>query len=156
VRGEPASWGCEQQISWAYEWCKSLEGKDRDTCAITIIVQNLGDITGEFNLTKLHLDGDCFRIGQECPAAAQNTTTTQNPQIDTQTVERVIRHCVEVVHQSAKTDPVYKTPDLSTWGFAQFDAFFNAGTGRVENNGGNPQAIYAFNKCMAASGVPLR
>ena len=59
---------CEEQISWAYEWCKSLKvGRAQDVCAIEIIVQNLGDITGEYNLTKLGVDGDCFRIGHECP-----------------------------------------------------------------------------------------
>jgi hypothetical protein len=113
---------CEQQISWAHEmFCKSAEGKDRDTCAIKIIVLNLGNITGEYNLLKLRLEGDCFRIGHECPPAAQ----------DTQAIERAVKHCVEVVHRA-------DTGQLNTLGFAQFDAFFNPGTGRVEDSGGNP------------------
>jgi hypothetical protein len=41
--------------------------------------------------------------------------------------------------------------------YAEFDAYYNQGSGRVENNNRyvDQGPTYAFNKCMAAKGVPL-
>jgi hypothetical protein len=64
----------------------------------------------------------------------------------------VVSQCVKVVHDAAPTD---YTKDF----YDKFDAYYNPGSGRVENNntlvGGLP-AVYLFNKCMASGGFPLK
>lgn len=68
-------------------------------------------------------------------------------------LKKVITQCVQVVRNSAPKD------DLSERFYAQFDAFYNPASGRVQNNniynGGLP-AVYAFNKCMTSQGFPLQ
>lgn len=63
-----------------------------------------------------------------------------------------VQKCVEFVHQFSPAEP-WMTPY-----FRQFDAYYDAATGTVNNNGwrnGDIQPLYEFNKCMATKGFPL-
>ena len=64
-----------------------------------------------------------------------------------------VSKCVFIIRNSA---PKEGWPGADA--YTSFDAYYNPGSGRVENNvvvqGGRP-ALYAFNKCMAARGFPL-
>ncbi len=68
-------------------------------------------------------------------------------------IKKAISACVQTVHS-------LETPaEAASIGrpYAEFDAFFNQGSGRVENNNRyvDQGPTYAFNKCMASKGVPL-
>jgi hypothetical protein len=66
--------------------------------------------------------------------------------------EKTVTECVEVVHEVKPADPSY------TRYYAQFDAFYNAVSGKVETNAafsGVQPALYVFDKCMAERGIPL-
>jgi hypothetical protein len=60
----------------------------------------------------------------------------------------MIPECVKAVHKAEPDNDFYQ----------QFDAYYNAATGRVENNvmlNGSRPALYAFQKCMTYKGWPL-
>lgn len=64
---------------------------------------------------------------------------------DSATIDKTVSACVSAVHAIHPS-------------FQRFDAFYNAGTGRVENNAvyvADQDALYNFNKCMAQHGIPL-
>lgn len=71
-------------------------------------------------------------------------------QVDT--LHAVVKDCVRSVHEAAPSDY-----EVTYW--RGFDAFYNPGSGRVENNAilvGQAPAKFAFYKCMAENGIPLR
>jgi hypothetical protein len=90
------------------------------------------------------------------PVTAQQTPSATDT-ISPGQIEKVVKHCVDVVHQF----PAHNQMDIGTNAsfFAHFDAFYNPATGRVENNGylnGDIPPQYQFNKCMASQGFPLK
>ena len=92
-------------------------------------------------------------IAQDNPTAMQGTTQTNPPKQSQEMIEKVVKHCVDVVHQFPATQIEEKQF------FKQFDAFYNSATGLVQNNGyrkGNIPPLYQFNKCMASRGFPLK
>ena len=98
-----------------------------------------------------------FAMAQQKPAATQGTTNTISPEQSQAIIEKVVKHCVDVVHQF----PAHNQMDIGTNEnfFKHFDAFYNRATGRVENNGylnGDIPPQYQFNKCMASQGLPLK
>jgi hypothetical protein len=83
---------------------------------------------------------------------ASGTALAQSGQVD---VGKVVRDCVEVVHQTKLG------PDESYMAsfYRNFDAFYNPATGTVQNNAtsvGDQKALFVFQKCMAERGVPLQ
>jgi len=98
-----------------------------------------------------------FAMAQQKPAATQGTTNTISPEQSQAIIEKVVKHCVDVVDQF----PAHNQMDIGTNEnfFKHFDAFYNRATGRVENNGylnGDIPPQYQFNKCMASQGLPLK
>lgn len=73
---------------------------------------------------------------------------------DTDAIKRVIADCVRKV-RGLETKPA--SDAWSGRPYAEFDAYYNQGNGRVENNNRyvDQGPNYAFNKCMASKGVPL-
>jgi hypothetical protein len=68
----------------------------------------------------------------------------------------LVADCVKEVRSAAPADSGFNTIDRRFW--TGFDAFYNPGTGKVQNNvvyNGERPALYAFNKCMSARGIPL-
>jgi hypothetical protein len=51
---------CEQQIQWAYQSCRRFTNGppfgDVDTCAVAVLVRDIGDIRGTFNMLKLDVE----------------------------------------------------------------------------------------------------
>lgn len=86
------------------------------------------------------------------------TKPTEKPPLpasnDTDAIKRVIADCVRKV-RSLETKPA--SDAWSGRPYAEFDAYYNQGNGRVENNNRyvDQGPNYAFNKCMASKGVPL-
>jgi hypothetical protein len=83
--------------------------------------------------------------GTSLPATAQDKTV-----IDL--IDRAVKICVEQVHRFQPAEA------WQTQYFQQFDAYFNAATATVQNNGwrnGDAPPLYQFNKCMAGQGFPL-
>jgi len=68
-------------------------------------------------------------------------------------VQKVIAQCVQEVRALASPGA---TPLSDV--YVSFDAYYNPASGRVENNNQyvSQDAVYAFNKCMAKRGWPLR
>jgi hypothetical protein len=67
-------------------------------------------------------------------------------------INAVVKACVEVSRASDPADPSIK----NQW---HFDAYYNAATGRFHNNvqyNFQQRFIFAFNKCMAERGFPLK
>ena len=67
-------------------------------------------------------------------------------------INAVVKACVEVSRASDPADPSIK----NQW---HFDAYYNAATGSVHNNvqyNFQQRFIFAFNKCMAERGFPLK
>ena len=68
-------------------------------------------------------------------------------------LQATIAQCVSEVRASAPSDD-----NVMARFYAGFDAYFNAATGKVQNNviyaGGMP-AAFAFGRCMSAKGIPL-
>jgi len=96
-------------------------------------------------------------MAQQNPPTAQGTTHTISPEQSQAIIEKVVKHCVEVVHQF----PAHNQMDVGSNEsfYKHFDAFYNPSSGRVENNGylnGDIPPQYQFNKCMASHGVPLK
>jgi len=88
---------------------------------------------------------------ETCGDARHNDTIS--PEQSQAIIEKVVKHCVDVVHQF----PAHNQMDIGTNEnfFKHFDAFYNRATGRVENNGylnGDIPPQYQFNKCMASKG----
>jgi hypothetical protein len=78
-------------------------------------------------------------------ARAQDTPTTT-------TINNAVNYCVDQVHH-------FPADEMSAQFYRHFDAYYNAGTGRVENNAflnGDQPPLYQFNKCMASQGLPLK
>lgn len=85
----------------------------------------------------------------------ENATESQSQLTSAQITElnQTIVKCVQYVRSYAASANPYER-DF----FANFDAYYNAGMGRVLNNGGvvgSRKAEFAFNKCMASLGWPL-
>lgn len=82
---------------------------------------------------------------------AMAAKATSPPSPDTAMINRVLAECVRKV-RSLETQPKGLGQP-----YAEFDAFYNPGSGRVENNNryADQGPTYAFNKCMASKGVPL-
>jgi hypothetical protein len=79
-----------------------------------------------------------------------SAVTAANAQ-DGSKIESAVTYCVDAVHRFP-ADPT----DVQF--FRKFDAYYNAATGKIENNGmlvGDQAALYQFNKCMASQGIPL-
>jgi hypothetical protein len=96
-------------------------------------------------------------MAQQNPTATQGTTNTISPEQSQAIIAKVVKHCIDVVHQF----PAHNQLDVGTNEsfFKNFDAFYNPATGRVENNGylnGDIPPQYQFNKCMATQGIPLK
>jgi hypothetical protein len=71
---------------------------------------------------------------------------------DKAVIDRAVKICVEQVHRFQPAEA------WQTQYFQQFDAYYNAATGTVQNNGwqnGDAPPLYQFNKCMAGQGFPL-
>ncbi len=70
---------------------------------------------------------------------------------DAASIGKAIAECVRKVRSLEAQPKGYGQP------YAEFDAFYNLGSGRVENNNRyvDQGPTYAFNKCMASKGVPL-
>lgn len=68
------------------------------------------------------------------------------------TLNKAISQCVQVVRSIPGPKDAFGGQV-----FANFDAFYNPASGRVQNNNQyvDQSAVYAFTKCMAAQGVPL-
>ena len=78
-------------------------------------------------------------------ALAEETTTQLTP-TEVAAVIKAVTKCLNIVH--SKDDIVSKN----------FDAHYNAATGRVEKNAvyvGDREPQFEFNKCMAQQGHPL-
>ena len=91
-------------------------------------------------------------MAQQNPTATQATTQTIPPEQSQAMIEKVVKHCVDVVHQ-------FPADQVLALYFKRFDAFYNPATGRVENNGylnGDRPPLFEFNKCMASQGLPLK
>jgi hypothetical protein len=77
--------------------------------------------------------------------ASSSTSFAQTkPATNDAAIKNTVEHCVEEVHQLGNKD---------------FDAYYNAGTNKVENNITNSWqewALYPFRKCMAKHGLPLQ
>jgi hypothetical protein len=98
-------------------------------------------------------------MAQQNPPAATTQGVPQaiSPEQSQAIIEKVVKHCVDVVHQY----PAHNELTIGTNPnfFKNFDAFYNPATQRVENNGylnGDIPAQYQFNKCMASQGFPLK
>lgn len=66
-------------------------------------------------------------------------------------VEAVVKACVAQVRS-------FQADEIQQPFFKQFDAFYNAATGLVQNNAyrnGDQPPLFQFNKCMASKGMPL-
>jgi hypothetical protein len=85
-------------------------------------------------------------------AKAEPARTSPAPSGDVATITKTITECVRNV-RSLETQP----KGFGGQPYAEFDAFYNPGNGRVENNNRyvDQGPNYAFNKCMASKGVPL-
>jgi hypothetical protein len=91
-------------------------------------------------------------IAQQNPTATQGATQTISPEQSQAIIEKVVKHCVDVVHQ-------FPAVQMEAQFFKRFDAFYNSSIGRVQNNGylnGDVPPLYEFNKCMASQGFPLK
>jgi hypothetical protein len=91
-------------------------------------------------------------IAQENPTPTQGATQTVSPEQSQAAIEKVVKHCIDVVHK-------FPADQMETQFFKRFDAFYNSATGRVQNNGylnGDLPPLYEFNKCMASQGYPLK
>jgi hypothetical protein len=80
--------------------------------------------------------------------AAKNPSSLSG---DAASIGKTIAECVRKV-RSLETQPKgFGQP------YAEFDAFYNPSSGRVENNNRyvDQGPTYAFNKCMASKAVPL-
>ncbi|MCX7174061.1 MAG: hypothetical protein NT159_09070 [Proteobacteria bacterium] len=69
-------------------------------------------------------------------------------------IQRTIKLCVEATRSLAQNVEGYEKKF-----YTGFDAYYNLGSGTVQNNvmlNGEKPALYAFNKCMAEKGVPLK
>jgi hypothetical protein len=67
-------------------------------------------------------------------------------------IVNVVKSCVGVVHNDSSAGY------LAVF-YQNFDAFYNPATGVIENNVvnvGGQEALFAFNKCMAGQGFPLK
>jgi hypothetical protein len=94
---------------------------------------------------------------QQNPTPQGTTQAIPPDQSQVAIIEKVVKHCVDVVHQFP--DHNQMTVGTNAGFFKNFDAFYNPATGRVENNGylnGDIPAQYQFNKCMASQGFPLK
>jgi hypothetical protein len=72
-------------------------------------------------------------------------------QADTETVVKTVKQCVDQVHADNSE------PGLRGF-YLGFDAFYNLGSGRVENNAYRPvdqKPLFIFKKCMNEMGVPI-
>jgi hypothetical protein len=91
-------------------------------------------------------------------AQPPKTEPTKNPPPpainDADAIKRTIADCVRKV-RGLETKPA--SDAWSGRPYAEFDAYYNQGSGRVENNNHyvDQGPNYAFNKCMASKGVPL-
>ena len=77
-----------------------------------------------------------------------STSQGQEPAV----INKAVSECLNFVH-SFPADPTYEPF------FKKFDAYYNPGTGLVENNAmtnGDQAALFQFNKCMVQHGVPLQ
>jgi hypothetical protein len=85
------------------------------------------------------------------PTKTEAAKTLSSSSGDAAPIGNAIAECVRKV-RSLETQPKgFGQP------YAEFDAFYNPGSGRVENNNRyvDQGPTYAFNKCMASKGVPL-
>jgi hypothetical protein len=88
----------------------------------------------------------CFVTALGSSTVLAQSTPTDAPGV------KAVNHCVSVVHD-AHTEPGFEHF------YKNFDAYYNAATGGVENNAqtyGDQKALYVFNKCMAQQGFPLK
>jgi hypothetical protein len=72
-------------------------------------------------------------------------------QADAETVVKAVKQCVDQVHADNSE------PGLRGF-YMGFDAFYNLGSGRVENNAYRPvdqKPLFIFRKCMNERGVPM-
>jgi hypothetical protein len=85
--------------------------------------------------------------------SAANPTLAQTNPVDSATVSRVVNNCLHIVRNTRPEESWMQSY------YANFDAFYNAATGTVQNNAqtsGDMKALFLFNNCMAGQGSPLR
>jgi len=79
------------------------------------------------------------------PTATFSDPLSDQVPLSQQQIEKTVKTCVRKVQEAR-------------WG--AFEAFWNSASGRVENNAhlmpSLAPALFAFNKCMADLGVPLK
>ena len=85
------------------------------------------------------------------PAKKEPAKTSPVSSGNAATISKTIAECVGKVRSLETQSKGFGQP------YAEFDAFYNPGSGRVENNNRyvDQGPTYAFNKCMASKGVPL-
>jgi hypothetical protein len=88
-----------------------------------------------------------------CQAVPAPNASRRPPlsQADTETVVKTVKQCVDQVHADNSE------PGLRGF-YLGFDAFYNLGSGRVENNAYRPvdqKPLFIFKKCMNEMGVPI-
>jgi hypothetical protein len=75
-------------------------------------------------------------------------------------IPKVVNHCVDVVHKARPSLTVIDTygPAIASF-YQNFAAFYNPASGLIQNNAGtvgSQPALFAFQKCMAENGLPLK
>ncbi len=85
------------------------------------------------------------------PTFGQQASSPKKPAISA-VIKKVIADCVLYVRNMPDPNPAYGDS------YKHFDAYYNAATGKVEDNGFmnvDQQAKYVFRQCMAEHNVPL-
>jgi hypothetical protein len=85
-------------------------------------------------------------------AAAALLMVAAPARADDDTIEKVVQHCVDVVHNFHADDA------MSQKFYTHFDAYYNRSTKRVIDNvvvNGDLPPRFQFGKCMASAGLPL-
>jgi outer membrane murein-binding lipoprotein Lpp len=137
---------------------KEFETVKSEVAAYKVEIERLNSEVSATKARVAALEEKQVIAAQVAPPAPPPRQTPKGPtQEQIAQLNRVIRMCVEVVHATkpAANDPL---GEITAQFYARFDAYYNANTGRVQNNttlNGELPAVYTFNKCMADNGIPL-
>jgi hypothetical protein len=134
---------------------------DANQAELSSLKARVEQLRNEANALKSSVATDIADLNQRIDrletlsARADPIKNPPQPSVDVDAIKRVIADCVRTVHG---LQPKTAVQSIGGSPYTEFDAYYNQGSGLVVNNNRyvDQGPTYAFDKCMATKGFPLK
>lgn len=148
--------GCDRFVKFDPSRTDALEARVGSQEGVLKAMQaELGTLKAQLLVAQYRMDSF-----EQQSTRAQSDKARSEPSIlspeQVASLSPIIADCVKLVRASGQQGGTMAEMEAKFW--TGFDAYYNPASGRVENNvmyNGQRPALYAFNKCMSAKGVPV-